>query len=156
MVKKYVFDCYAGSLPYLVEKASVYIRLRGSLLLNEFGVDLSVEQFTTLDAIATNPHICQRDLAKIVLKDRSNVSRILNILEDKDLIKRVTSSKQNRVVKMIEMTQKGRELLDSIAPKMKDDMNNFLQNFDESKLDYMKETLTAMIKKISENANIQI
>ncbi|MEI3253871.1 MAG: hypothetical protein V8R83_00890 [Candidatus Gastranaerophilaceae bacterium] len=43
------FNCYARSLPYLIEKASVYIRLRGSLLLNELNADITLEQFITLE-----------------------------------------------------------------------------------------------------------
>lgn len=154
--EKDFFDCYARSMPYLIEKASVYIRLRGAMLLNELGADITLEQFITLDAISSSPDVCQRDLAKILLKDRSNVTRILNILENKDLIFRETSNKGKRIVKFTRLTPKGKEVIDSLADRMKGDLNNFLTQFDQDKLKIMKCMLEEISAKISENANIQI
>lgn len=154
--EKDFFDCYARSLPYLIEKASVYIRLRGALLLNELGADITLEQFITLDAISSSPDVCQRDLAKILLKDRSNVTRILNILEKKGLIKRETSTKGNRVVKVTTLTENGKEVMDKYADRMKGDLNDFLTQFDQNDLKVMEKMLVLISEKISENANIQI
>lgn len=150
------FDCYARSLPYQIEKASVYIRLKGALLLNQLGAGITLEQFITLDAISTGKGVCQRDLAKILLKDRSNVTRILNLLEEKGLIYREMSQKSNRMVKVSYLTDKGQELIDKYADILKNDLNTFLSQFDQQKLLIMEEMLQKISSKISENANIQI
>ena len=150
------FDCYARSLPYQIEKASVYIRLKGALLLNQLDAGITLEQFITLDAISTGKGVCQRDLAKILLKDRSNVTRILNLLEDKGLIYREMSQKSNRMVKVSYLTDKGQELINKYADILKNDLNTFLSQFDQQKLLIMEEMLKKISSKISENANIQI
>lgn len=150
------FNCYARSLPYLIEKASVYIRLRGSLLLNELNADITLEQFITLDAISSRSDVCQRDLAKVLLKDRSNVTRILNILEQKGLITRETANKGKRIVKYTRLTSKGRELMDKYADRMKNDLNDFLSQFNQKDLKIMEKMLEEISNKISENANLQI
>lgn len=150
------FNCYARSLPYLIEKASVYIRLRGSLLLNELNADITLEQFITLDAISSRSDVCQRDLAKVLLKDRSNVTRILNILEQKGLITRETANKGKRIVKYTRLTPKGRELMDKYADRMKNDLNDFLSQFNQKDLKIMEKMLEEISNKISENANLQI
>lgn len=150
------FDCYARTLPYLIEKASVYIRLRGALLLNELGADITLEQFITLDAIYGCPDLCQRDLAKILLKDRSNVTRILNILEKKGLIKRKTSTKGKRIVKITSITENGRAVMDKYGDRMKNDLNTFLSEFDQNDLSVMEKTLRLISQKISEKATLQI
>ena len=150
------FDCYARSLPYQIEKASVYIRLKGALLLNQLDAGITLEQFITLDAISTGKGVCQRDLAKILLKDRSNVTRILNLLEEKGLIYREMSQKSNRMVKVSYLTDKGQELIDKYADILKNDLNTFLSQFDQPKLLIMEEMLKKISSKISENANIQI
>ena len=150
------FDCYARSLPYQIEKASVYIRLKGALLLNQLDAGITLEQFITLDAISTGKGVCQRDLAKILLKDRSNVTRILNLLEEKGLIYREMSQKSNRMVKVSYLTDKGQELIDKYADILKNDLNTFLSQFDQQKLLIMEEMLKKISSKISENANIQI
>ncbi len=150
------FNCYARSLPYLIEKASVYIRLRGSLLLNELNADITLEQFITLDAISSSSDVCQRDLAKVLLKDRSNVTRILNILEQKGLITREPANKGKRIVKYTRLTPKGRELMDKYADRMKNDLNDFLSQFNKKDLKIMEKMLEEISNKISENANLQI
>lgn len=155
-LEKDYLNCYARSFPYLIDKTSVYLRLRGANLLNELGADITLEQFITLDAISSFDGICQRDLAKILLKDRSNVTRILNILENKNLIARETSNKGNRVVKVAQITQKGIDVLSKYQNKMKDDMNRFLAQFDSQKLEITAEMLAEISAKISENASIQI
>lgn len=155
-LEKDYLNCYARSFPYLIDKTSVYLRLRGANLLNELGADITLEQFITLDAISSFDGICQRDLAKILLKDRSNVTRILNILENKNLIARETSNKGNRVVKVAQITKKGIGVLSKYQNKMKDDMNRFLAQFDSQKLEITAEMLAEISAKISENASIQI
>lgn len=150
------FNCYARSLPYLIEKASVYIRLHGSLLLNELNADITLEQFITLDAISSRSDVCQRDLAKVLLKDRSNVTRILNILEQKGLITREPANKGKRIVKYTRLAPKGRELMDKYADRMKNDLNDFLSQFNQKDLKIMEKMLEEISNKISENANLQI
>ena len=154
--EKDFFDCYARSLPYLIEKASVYIRLKGALLLNELGADITLEQFITLDAISSCDDLSQRDLARILIKDRSNITRILNILEKKDLIYRKLSKKGNRMVKVAGLTKQGKDVVDEYSEKMKSDLNEFLSQFDQQNLEILKKTLEEISLKIRENANIQI
>lgn len=150
------FSCYAGTLSYLIDKTSIYLRLRGSILLAELGADITLEQFITLDAISVCKNLCQRDLAKILLKDRSNVTRILNILEHKGLIQRITVSKGNRIVKSAELTKAGYEMLNKTQNKMKNDFNELMSNFSASDLKTLEKVLNEISSKISEKASIQI
>ena len=151
-----IAECYADCLPYLIDKASVYLRSRGSIYIKSLGLDLTIEQYIALDAIAAADNLCQRDLAKVLLKDRSNVTRILSILEKKGLIQRVTSTKQNRPVKLLKITNEGRKLTEKYMPVVKQDLKNFLDSFDDRELEQFKQTLEKIISKISEKTNIQI
>ena len=147
---------YAECLPYLVDKASVYFRLHGSSVLQRLGLDLTIDQFIALDAIALSSDICQRDLAKILLKDRSNVTRIVSILEKKSLIKRISTTKLKRPVKMIKITEKGQKVVDELSPVLKGDLKDFTSSFSANDLEQFVDTLNKIISKISENENIQI
>ena len=149
-------NCYADKLPYIIEKTSVYFRLRGSQQLAKMGCPLTIDQFITLDSIAFNKGICQRDLAKIVLKDRSNITRILNILEEKGFIVRENTSKGNRMVKMAKLTPEGKKLVDKYSIVMTNDLTDMLSEFGAENLKNIKTVLTSIIEKISKNTNIQI
>ena len=154
--EKNFFDCYARTFPYLVDKASVYIRLRGSSLLGELGADITLEQFITLDAISANNEVCQRDLAKILLKDRSNVTRIINILENKGLITRETTNKGKRAVKITHLTKRGVAVMEQLADKMKQDLNSLMAEFDSEELLITEKVLKGITEKISQKVKIQI
>lgn len=149
-------EFYAQCLPYLVDKASVYLRLRGAMFLSTLNKDVTFEQFIALDAIANVPDLCQRDLAKILLKDRSNVTRILSILESKGMITRAAAVKQNRPVKILKITRKGQDFIDKYSPTVKAELDEFLSGFDSEELQQFKTTLEKIVTKISENVNIQI
>lgn len=149
-------NCYADKLPYIIEKTSVYFRLSGSQLLSKLGCSLTVEQFITLDTIAFNEGICQRDLAKIVLKDRSNITRILNILEQKGLIKRENTNKGKRMVKTAVLTPQGKCVIDRYSQAMKDNLDEILNKIEPEKLDIVKDVLLSLLDEISQSANIQI
>lgn len=149
-------NCYADKLPYIIEKTTVYFRLRGSQLLAKMGCPLTIDQFITLDTIAFNKGICQRDLAKIVLKDRSNITRILNILEKKGLILRKNTCKGNRMVKMANLTADGKKIIDKYSQAMKDDLDDMLSEYKTEELLVIKKVLSSIIEKISKNTNIQI
>ncbi len=149
-------ECYADCLPYLVDKASVYLRLHGANFIQTLGMDMTIDQYIALDAIASLDNMCQRDLAKILLKDRSNTSRILAILEQKGLIKRVAAIKQNRPVKLLKTTAKGQKIIDEFSYVVKKDLENFWSDFDINDIKQLKNLLNKIISKISEKSNIQI
>lgn len=148
--------CCADCLPYMVEKASIYLRLRGSFILNKLGSGLTLEQFITLDAISSCKEICQRDLAKIVLKDRSNITRILKILEEKGLITREPSTREKRIVKLIKLTDEGQEIINKYSLSVKTDLEEFFSDFDKNDIKSFRNVLERIVSKISEKQNIQI
>lgn len=151
-----MINCFADKLPYIIEKSSVYFKLRGAQLLTKLGCPITIEQFIILDAIYFNTGICQRDLAKIVLKDRSNITRILNILENEGYIVRENTSKGNRMVKVAKLTLKGQNVINKYAGALKQDLDDMLSAVEREKLEAVKDVLQALIEKISKNANIQI
>ena len=87
---------YVDSLYYEIELTGKYLRFLGTQMFNELKIDVSVDEFLVLDIIKTNDKICQRDIAKLLLKDRANTGRIINSLEKKELLTRSVDTKNNR------------------------------------------------------------
>lgn len=71
-----------------------------------------------LDTISCHDGICQRDLAKLIIKDRANTGRIVSSLEEKELITRFVDTKNNRLVRKMALTEKGYKTLVSINKKI--------------------------------------
>ncbi len=102
---------YIDSLHYDLELTAKYTKTLGIQILEKFNPDIPIDCFVALDTIFCNPGICQRDLAKLILKDRANTGRALEILEKAGYIERYNDTKNNRLVRKMEITEDGKQFL---------------------------------------------
>ncbi len=102
---------FTDSIYYELEKTARVLRLLGVQMFEKIDAGLGGDEHAALDTISCNPNICQRDLAKLILKDRANTGKIINSLEEKKLIERCIDTKNNRLVKKVKITEKGEETL---------------------------------------------
>jgi DNA-binding MarR family transcriptional regulator len=98
---------FTDTIFYQVELTARYTKMLGIQLFGKLGVGLTIEEFAALDTISANNGLCQRDLAKLLLKDRANTGKLLDSLEAKGLVKRELAVKNNRPVKIVTTTEKG-------------------------------------------------
>lgn len=151
-------DCehYVDSIVYALEQTAIYCRVRGSQLFNNLGLEVTFEQFITLDAISINPDICQRDLSKLILKDRSNTGRILTILENNQLIERVVETKAKRLVKKIYITEKGKKIISENQERLRKGFTNVFGSITEDEFAALRSTLAKMKESLSTYTTLQI
>lgn len=147
---------YTESLIYLMEQTVVYFRVKGAQFFNELNLGITIDQFVTLDAIYCNNDICQRDVSKIVLKDRSNTGRILTILEENDLIKRAVETKGKRLVKKVYITDKGKQIIEENHPKLRNAFSKVFEDISEEEFATLRQTLNKMKDHLSKTTSIQI
>lgn len=147
---------YTESLIYLMEQTVTYFRIKGAQFFNELKIGITIDQFVALDAIYYSEDICQRDLAKIILKDRSNTSRILNILEENGFIKRELETKGKRLVKKIYITQKGKDIIEANHPKLRERFMQVFEDISEEEFLALRKTLEKMKESLSKTTSIQI
>lgn len=147
---------YTESLIYLMEQTVTYFRIKGAQFFNELKIGITIDQFVALDAIYYSEDICQRDLAKIILKDRSNTSRILNILEENGFITRELETKGKRLVKKIYITQKGKNIIEQNHPKLKERFMQVFEDISEDEFLALRKTLEKMKDSLSKTTTIQI
>lgn len=147
---------YVESMFYLMEQTVTYSKIKGAQFFNELKMGVTIDQFTALDAIYCNNDICQRDLSKIILKDRSNTGRILNILEENGFIKREVETKGKRLVKKIYITDKGKKLVEESLPKLRNAFLHVFEDISEDEFLSLRNTLTKMKESLSKTTSIQI
>ena len=109
---------FTDTIFYQIELTAKYTKMLGMQLFNKLGVNLSIDEFAALDTISANNELCQRDLAKLILKDRANTGKLLDSLEEKGVISRTLSIKNNRPVKIITITDLGKESYNEIYKKL--------------------------------------
>ena len=155
-MKEREINHYVESTLYAMEQTAVYLRVKGAQLFNELNLGVTVDQFIVLDAIYCNNQMCQRDVSKIVLKDRSNTGRILTILDENGFITRALETKGNRPVKMIYITEKGKKLVEESIPKLRSAFHPLFDSVSDEEFIALRATLAKIKNSLSKTTNIQI
>ena len=60
---------YINTIYYKIEQAAKYCKQLGTQIFEKLQLPMTLDEFTTLDTISIYGEICQRDLAKLILKD---------------------------------------------------------------------------------------
>lgn len=147
---------YTESIIYAMEQTVIYFRVKGAQFFNELNLGITIDQFVALDAIYCNDDICQRDLSKLILKDRSNTGRILNILEENGFVKREIETKGKRLVKKIYITDMGKKIIEENQPKLKNAFSKILDDISQEEFTTLRNTLAKMKDILSKTTSIQI
>ena len=147
---------YTDSVYYDLEQTAKYCRAFGVQVLGKYYTDFSFEELTLLDTIECNPGVCQRDLAKLILRDRANTGRALETLEKKGLIKRFNDTKNNRLVRKVELTDKGKAELAKASQKLEPAYGEFTSILKEEDVITLKKLLKNIRENIQQVVNLQI
>lgn len=147
---------YTESIVHLLEQAVTYFRINGAQFFNELKIGITIDQFVALDAIYCNNDICQRDLSKLILKDRSNTGRILNILEENGFIRREAETKGKRLVKKIYITNKGKKIIENNQPELRSRFHKVLEDVTDDEFQTLRTILGKLMDRLSATTSIQI
>lgn len=117
---------YTDTLIYSID--CILKNIKGDLnkYIASLNLGVTAEQFSVLDTIGRNNTVCQQEIADILFKDKSNVKRIIEILEKKELITKEVGRKNNRLVNFVSITESGKKLLEKGLPKIKSFIENDL------------------------------
>ena len=113
-------------------------------------------ELRALDAIYCHPKICQRDLAKLILKDRANTGRIVDSLERKGFIKRYNDTKNKRLVKRLEITEEGTQVLYVVSEKLEPTYKMISQVISQEEIDDIRQKLKKLRESLSQAVEMQI
>ena len=148
----YKCEHYTESIYYQLEQTAKYCRYLGMQIFQKLNIPLTMDEFVALDVINTNDGICQRELAKLILKDRPNTGRILNTLEDKGYIKRFVDTKNNRLVRRMSLTEDGYKVTNEVTEILRDYINKLPKVFSEDD----KQELMNSLKKFKESLEKEV
>lgn len=87
------YEHFIDSIYYQLEQTAKYCRYLGMQLFQKLDLPINLDEFVVLDTLLGHEGICQRDLAKLILKDRPSTGRLLNSLEEKGYIERFVDTK---------------------------------------------------------------
>lgn len=145
---------YNESLFFAIEQIAKYIQ---DDYIAKYSDVITHDEFRTLDIITYNPDVCQRDLAKLALRDSVRIGRILDKLEKKGLVERFNDTKGKRLVKKMKLTQKGEEIYLSTLNLIEPSTEKLLKDtFSSTQIEKLSLSLKKLHNAISQNTTIKI
>lgn len=134
---------YTETIYYEMELTGKVMKMLAVQFFNKLNRGLIPDEYVALDVIACNENICQRDLAKLVLKDRATTGRIVESLEKKGFISRSVDTKNNRLVRNLSVTQDGYKAIEEITSEIKKRLNETSNIISENEVEKLKEGIRA-------------
>ncbi len=116
---------------------------------------ITPEQLTVLAALIDHNGMYQRQIGAITLKDRPNITRIINILEKMELVTRKSDVNKRKIYKIF-ITNKGREVFDKVIPTALEIWQKTIEGVEENDLKITLRTLNKFKENLEKDLNIQI
>ncbi len=148
----YKCEHYTDSIFYQLEQTAKFCRYLGQQIFQNLNLPITLDEFAALDVIMVHGEICQRELAKLILKDRPNTGRILNTLEEKGYIKRFADTKNNRLVRKMSLTPEGEKVTKEVSEFLRQYICKMPKIFSEED----KFTLINLIKKFRKSLEQEV
>ncbi|QEI07392.1 MarR family transcriptional regulator [Pigmentiphaga aceris] len=130
------------SIGYLIKSA--YASMQRAIDIEVAPMDLTAMQWTPLLRMAAGQADTAAELARVVGMDTGAMTRMLDRLEHKGLIRRSRSAEDRRVIKL-ELTEEGRHKANQIPPLLLKVTEMHFAGFDENEREIMKGLLRRML-----------
>ena len=109
--------------------------------------EITPEQYVVLSMLSEDSLLYQNKLCEELHKDKSNMTRILSVLEEKGLIEKIQSTENKKQVNMIKITARGKEVRNKITPQIQFSREKYLDGISQDEMYACIKVLT----KIQEN-----
>jgi Transcriptional regulators len=144
MANKYDYTQLIG---YKIIKSEVLIKRKILSTFMENGYDITFEQWTVLNVLYEEPGLIQSEIAEKTYKDKTNVTRILDVLSKNGYVIRESHEKDRRS-SCIYLTDKGKKMFDDLIPRV--ELIN--EQFSKGIMDTELEVLNSILERICKNA----
>lgn len=137
----------------IIKEIAVYVNILNSRIkkyffdkLKENWINITPEQFLVLDILWKEQPLSQQKIADIIQKDKNSVTKIIDSLEKKDLVRRVVDKNDRRINK-IELTEEALALEEKVTKVAIEFMNGAVKGIDEKDLD----KFVSVMRKLKNN-----
>ena len=128
------------SIGFKINQTANKLNNKYNQLLQSF--DIAPEQRAILEIIKYETDVTQTKIANILGKDKTTISRTLNTLENKSLIKKTQIDKRTN---LIQLTQKGEDILNDSFSSVKDFRKKLTSNLREEEINQ----LVSLLEKVA-------
>ena len=115
----------------------------------ESGLDISLDQWMVLGPIWELESASQKELGEICLKDKTSITRIIDALEEKNLVVRVEDQIDHRVKRVV-LTNAGKQLFYEVLPIIEKTREEVRSHMSDNDIDIFKKVLSKILKNLTD------
>ena len=112
------------------------------------GLNISLDQWMVLGPIWQLKSPSQKELGEICLKDKPNISRIIDSLEKKSLVVRVSDQIDHRIKRVV-LTKAGKQLFYDVLPIMEKTREEVRGSIPEEEIEVFRKVLSKIIENLN-------
>ena len=113
------------------------------------GLDISLDQWMVLGPIWQLESASQKELGEITLKDKTSITRLVDILEKKNLVVRVEDQIDHRIKRVI-LTNAGKQLFFDVLPIMEKTREEVRKDISDQDIETFKKVLSRIIVNLED------
>ena len=111
------------------------------------GYDISLDQWLVLGPIWQLESVSQKKLGEICLKEKTSISRIIDVLEKKNLVVRIEDQIDHRI-KRIVLTNAGKQLFFDVLPIMEKTREEVRGDIPDDDISIFKSVLSKILENL--------
>tara|TARA_B100000900_G_scaffold116971_1_gene98506 strand:- start:85 stop:534 length:450 start_codon:yes stop_codon:yes gene_type:complete len=114
----------------------------------ESGLDISLDHWMVLCPIWELESVSQKELGEMCLKDKTNITRIIDALEEKNLVVRVEDQIDHRIKRVV-LTNAGKQLFHDVLPIMEKTREEVRANISDYDIDIFNNVLSKILQNLN-------
>ena len=143
---------FTQSFPYIIHKLHRLVHLHINRAFSRSGHDISFEQFLVLVFLWEREGRSQQELAELTFKDKSSITRLIDGLARRGLVKGVTGPDDRRS-KRILLTEKGRQIQPGCYADGQRHRKRLMDGITPEELNTTRQTLLKMIENLQSKSS---
>ena len=147
---------YEDSIIYQINSSAKHFDKLFEQSFKDINIGVTAAEHLALMVVRDTQNCCQRDLARVLLKDRANTGKLAKSLEEKGLVKIEATIKNNRAVKILTITAKGKKLAKETTHLFEPIKEQIEKEFSKEKLDEITKYLQDFTQLISKTLKTKI
>lgn len=158
MINKIKLEDFASehNAGFYITKTSQYLKFAALSALHSLVLEdpLTFDQYELLYVLLHKDGLYQRQIGQILLKDRPNTTRLINILSEKKLIERKQDPNNKRKHRIF-ITKEGKDKVDELKPLKKKLQSKVMRGISEKELTSMLKTLEKIRNNLKDDFTMQ-
>jgi DNA-binding MarR family transcriptional regulator len=133
-----------GTVLYTVEQTIKEYRKISQKNIKKIVNDITVDQCLLLIMINQNSDYSQKEIAELIFKDNTSITRIIELMVKKEYLTRTINEADRRKFNL-EITEKGKKTIELLTPVIHKNRQIALEGLSENEIELLDKMLTKII-----------